>query len=66
VAERVHRIGLCGECDGLTVVDGSRFQATNVTLNGPDGPISSRGPATITIYPADPPACPNPEGARRG
>lgn len=65
MAERVHQIGLCAECGGLSVVDGTRFQATGVTLNGPAGPISTRGPATITLFPVDPPACPN-EGASLG
>lgn len=66
MAEHVHRIGLCPDCDGLSVVKGTRLQATDVTLTGPHGPIVSRGPATITLFPADPPACPNREGARRG
>lgn len=59
MADRVHALDLCPECDGLRVVDGTRFQATDVRLDGPHGPIVPRGPVTITLTPLPGP-CPTP------
>lgn len=59
MAEHLHAIDMCPDCDGLRVVEASRFEATDVRMNGPDGAINSRGPATITLSPLPGP-CPNP------
>ena len=59
MAECLHAIDLCPDCDGLRVVKATRFEATDVRLNGPGGAIISRGPATVTLSQIPGP-CPNP------
>lgn len=59
MAECLHAIDLCPDCDGLRVAKATRFEATDVRMNGLDGVIISRGPATITLTQLPGP-CPNP------
>jgi hypothetical protein len=67
VAERVHRLDLCTDCDGLRITEGTRFQVTDVRLDGPAGPIVTHGPATVELTPLDREPCPNSgEGAGHG
>lgn len=59
MADCLHAIDLCPDCDGLRVVKAVRFEATDVRMTGPAGPIKGRGPATVTISQLPEP-CPNP------
>lgn len=67
MADCVHAIDLCPDCDGLRVVEATRFEAAGLRIESDRGPIVSRGPVTITLSPFPGP-CPNPhrEEAARG
>jgi hypothetical protein len=67
VAEPVHRLDLCTDCDGLRITEGTRFVVSDVTVSGPAGPLTMGCPAVITLMPLDLPPCPNgSEEAGRG
>lgn len=59
MAECLHAIDLCPDCDGLRVVNATRFEATDVRFEGNGGSLVPRGPVTITLSPLPEP-CPNP------
>lgn len=59
MAEHLHAIDMCPDCDGLRVVEASRFEATDVRFDGAGGSFVPRGPVTITLSPLPDP-CPNP------
>ncbi|CAL9537345.1 hypothetical protein [Streptomyces sp. enrichment culture] len=52
-----HDLILCHDCGGLQVLDVQRLDVTSFTLNGPEGPIATSGPTTLSIARIDP--CPN-------
>lgn len=59
MAEDLHALDMCPDCNGLRVVKAARFEATDVRMNGSDGRIIGVGPATITLTQLPGP-CPNP------
>ncbi|MFD7963744.1 hypothetical protein ACFV5J_23370 [Streptomyces zaomyceticus] len=68
MADCVHHIDLCPDCQGLRTVRLDRPPGvTTVTLNGEPSALTPRGPATVYIGPAPGP-CPNqpPPEAPRG
>lgn len=52
-----HDLILCHDCGGLQVLDVQRLDVTSFTLNGPEGPLRTSGPTTLSIARIDP--CPN-------
>ncbi|WP_399879963.1 hypothetical protein ACGH7X_00060 [Streptomyces sp. BBFR51] len=52
-----HDLVLCPGCGGLQVLEVRPLDVTSFTLDGPDGPLVTGGPATLHIARIDP--CPN-------
>ncbi|MFH8577130.1 hypothetical protein [Streptomyces zaomyceticus] len=60
MADHVHHIDLCPDCQGLRAVRLDRLPGvTSVTLDGPPSALAPRGPATVYVGPVPGP-CPNP------
>lgn len=67
MAERTESLDLCPDCTGLRITEGTRFQVTDVRIDGPAGPIVTHGPAVVELTPLDREPCPNSgEGAGHG
>ncbi|MFF1965455.1 hypothetical protein ACFVW5_17940 [Streptomyces sp. NPDC058232] len=68
MADCLHQLDLCPDCDGLRTVTLHRLHGvTSVTLDSDSSTLSLKGPAHVSISPADPGACPNAaDGAGRG
>ncbi|WP_329368743.1 hypothetical protein OG896_24585 [Streptomyces sp. NBC_00669] len=63
MADCLHRIDLCPDCDGLSTVTLNRVPGiSSISIDGATGTSSLRftGPTAVYIGPAGPEPCPNP------
>ncbi|PSK57975.1 hypothetical protein B0E38_01820 [Streptomyces sp. 111WW2] len=63
--DHIERLDLCPQCQGLAVTRMKRLDGvTDVSMDGPAGPLVLKGPATVYMGPVEP--CPNPPAPEAG